>query len=155
DVDALGCDGIDGEEYEARRHGALGRDLGGRVLVQERIDDAVGDLVADLVGVTTRHGLGREDRSSRHDYLRPAVASPRSVLSASRTRSGVTAPAPITATSPAASGVVPSKARSGGATTVAACNNSMPPTPAITAGLSPRRSSPGRCSDLHASAYRS
>src|SRR5262249_28185476 len=52
-----GRDGIDGEEDEARRDRALGRNLGSRILVQERIDDAVRDLIADLVGVPTRYGL--------------------------------------------------------------------------------------------------
>ena len=65
-VDARGGDGVDGQEHQARRHRALRRDLRARVLAEEGVDDPVRDLVADLVRVTPRDRLRREDGSSDH-----------------------------------------------------------------------------------------
>jgi hypothetical protein len=61
--------GLGGDLAEDHDHaglgGSLASDLGERVLLEAGIEDGVGDLVSDLVGVALANGLGSETAGSR------------------------------------------------------------------------------------------
>ena len=55
-----------GEDHVVALDQRLARDAALRVLLEAGVEDRVGDVIADLVGVTFGHRLGRE-RETRHD----------------------------------------------------------------------------------------
>ncbi|MBG9885040.1 hypothetical protein ABE10_00250, partial [Bacillus toyonensis] len=61
----IGAD-LAGDMDQPRGDQRLDRDARAFVLRDQPVEDAVGDLVADLVGVAFRHGLGREKAQGAH-----------------------------------------------------------------------------------------
>ena len=70
-VDLCPARDLAGQHDQVRRAERLAGDTGLRVLLQERVEDAVGDLVGNLVRVAHAHGFARKQhlRTLRHARL--------------------------------------------------------------------------------------
>jgi hypothetical protein len=75
EVDDRVCRNLAGQDDEARRHQRFAGNRALRILGQNGVEDRVGNLISNLVGMSFRYGLRRKKMAAVTDSLRCAPYS--------------------------------------------------------------------------------